>query len=143
MTNTSISSLMIMVLAGTATFMGMFTVMEDMNTSGYNISLPDTMEDDFDSLSESMNATATDIEGTLTGDQGWLETAYSIVFRLPQSITSTLSTMSDAGSSLYGAATGPDMANVAVPPWVTTTILTFIAIIVAVTLFYVIMGRKP
>jgi len=140
--NQNISTLMVMVLVGTATFLGMFSFMDDMNRSGYDISLPSEMESDFDSLNTDMNKTATDITDTLSGDQSWLETAFNVVFRLPQNVISIIESMANSGTGLLGAATGEDMENLPMPSWITTVVLVFIAIIIATTIFYVVMGRR-
>ena len=120
----------------------MFTFMNDMNMSGYDIDLPSDMESDFNALNEDMNKTATDISDTLSGDQSWLETAFNVGFRLPQNVISIIESMANAGTGLISASTGEDMENLPIPSWVTTIVLVFIAIIIATTIFYVVMGRR-
>jgi len=142
MTNTSISSLAIMVVIGVAVFLGMFTFMADLETAGYNITTPSESEEDVNELFEDMNATATEIENTLTGEQAWYQTAYSIFFRLPNTAISTLSTLANSAGKLIAVSMGEE-SGLPIPAWIPSMLLIIIGLIIAFTAIYLVLGRRP
>ena len=141
MTN-NISSLAVMVVLGVSVFLGMFTFMADLETSGYNITTPTESEDDVNTLFEDMNKTATDIESTLTGEQAWFQTLYSIFFRLPNTAITSLSTMANSAGKLMSISMGEE-SSLPIPSWIPSMMLIMIGLIVTFTLIYLILGRRP
>lgn len=136
-----------MVVASIAVFLGMFSFMFDLayysdGTQKYNISIPTSTEGNMTALLRNMNATARDLEGTLTGSEGWTQTLYNIFFTLPQSVVSTLSTVSSSGGKLLGIVAG-DESKIPVPDWVILVVFVLIGLVIAFTLFYMVMGRNP
>lgn len=142
MTNTSISSLAIVVVVGISVFMGMFTFMSDLQSSGYNITVPTESAEDMEELFEQMNKTGTDIETTLIGEQAWYQTAYSIFFRIPNTIISTLSTIANTASKLASISYG-EKSGLPIPSWIPSMLMIMIALIVTFTLIYLVLGRWP
>lgn len=142
MTDTSISTLAIMVVVGIAVFLGMFTFMADLESAGYNITTPTESEEDVNTLFEDMNQTATEIETTLTGEQAWYQTAYSIFFRLPNTAISTLSTLANSAGKLMGVSMGEE-SGLPIPDWIPSMLLIMIGLIVTFTLVYLVLGRRP
>jgi len=138
----NISGIATVVVIGVSVFLGMYSVMFDLNMAGYNIDLPEGSEDSANQLFEDMNKTASDIENTLTGEESWLQTAYNIFFTLPSDAVNTLSVIANSAGKLLGIAAGEDMQSVPIPPWVTTMILTMIGLSIAFTLIYIVMGRR-
>lgn len=139
---TNISSLAMMVVMGVSVFLGMFTFMADLETSGYNITTPTESEEDVNTLFEDMNKTATDIESTLTGEQAWFQTLYSIFFRLPNTAISSLSTMANSAGKLMSISMGEE-SSLPIPTWIPSMLLIMIGLIVTFTLVYLILGRRP
>lgn len=141
MTQTNISSLAIMIVVGLGVFMGMFSFMSDLKTAGYNITTPTGSEDDIDTLFSNMNQTATDLEHTLTGEQSWIQTAYSIFFRLPNTAIGTLSTVANNAGKLMSITLGEE-SGLPIPSWIPSIILILIGIIISFTLLYLVLGRR-
>lgn len=140
-----ISDIAILVVISLSVFLGMFYFMYDIayygdGTQKYNLTVPTSAEGNATALLREMNATARELESSLTGSQSWTQTAYNIFFSLPQSIISTTSTIANTGSKLVGIATGPE-AKMPVPDWVIIMVYVLIAIIIVTTFFYVVMGR--
>ena len=131
-----------MVVIGISVFLGMFTVMSDLEIAGYNITTPTDSEEDVNTLFSNMNKTATDIETTLTGEQAWYQTAFSIFFRLPSTAISTLSTLANSAGKLMGVTMGED-SGLPIPSWIPSMILIMIGLIVSFTLIYLVLGRRP
>ena len=136
---TKISDVMIMSAIAISVFLGMMTFMGELETN-YAITLPDNSSDNIEEIFEDMNKTSTDLQGSLTGDQSWLETSFNIVFRLPQTVTGTINTMANSAGKLLSVATGEDM-QLPIPGWILGLIFMIIAIVIITTIFYVIIGR--
>ena len=135
-----ISNLMIMMVMGISVFMGMMSFMGELDLT-YTISEPDNSSEDLADIFSGINASTTEIQSTLTGDRGWLETTFTVVFALPQTVMSALSAMASSGGKLISVATGEDMMGITVPGWVIAMIFTLIGIIIITTVVYLVMGR--
>ena len=135
-----ISNLMIMMVMGISVFMGMMTFMGEMDDN-YGISQPTNSSEDLDTIFDDINSSTTSIQRTLTGDKSWLETSWSIVFALPQTVMGTLSTMANSAGKLMSVAQGEDMVEMTIPGWVVSMIAILIGIIIITTLVYLILGR--
>ena len=135
-----ISNLMIMMVMGISVFMGMMTFMGEMDDN-YGISQPTNSSEDLDTIFDDINSSTTSIQRTLTGDKSWLETSWSIVFALPQTVMGTLSTMANSAGKLMSVAQGEDMVEMTIPGWVVSMIAILIGIIIITTLVYLMLGR--
>jgi len=134
-----ISDLMIMTAIAIAVFMGSITVMGEL-ANNYGVSVPESSNTHITEIYSDVNKTANELQSTMTGDKSWLETAFSVVFALPNTVTSTMVTMANSAGKLIGMATGEDML-VPIPSWVTMLVYLLIAIVITTTLVYLIMGR--
>lgn len=135
-----ISNLMIMMVMGISVFMGMMSFMGEMDDN-YGISQPTNSSEDLDTIFDNINSSTTEIQSTLTGDKSWLETSWSIVFALPQTVMGTLSTMANSAGKLMSVAQGEDMVEMTIPGWVVSMIAILIGIVIITTLVYLILGR--
>ena len=135
-----ISNLMIMMVMGISVFMGMMSFMAELDLT-YTISEPDNSSEDLEDIFSGINASTSEIQDTLTGDRGWLETSWNIVFALPQTVMSSLSAMATSAGKLMSVATGEDMMGITVPGWVISMIYLLIAIVIITTVVYLVMGR--
>jgi len=143
MTNTSISSLGIMMVVGLSVFLGMNTVLMDMESARYNVTSFTSANDTArDILSDIEKNTTIDIQDSLTGDQGWLQTTFNIFFRLPSAVVGSLSAMSNSAGKLMGMVAGEE-GYIPMPGWITTMLAVVIGIIVITTLVYLVLGRRP
>ena len=135
-----ISNVMIMMVMGMGVFMGMMTFMGELGQT-YDIYEADNSSDDIQEIYENIENATTELQGTLTGDDSWLETSWNIVFALPQTAMSTLSTMANSAGKLMTVAMGDESSEVTIPGWIITMMYSLIAIIIVTTLIYLVIGR--
>lgn len=142
MAHTGLYSLSFVVLIAMATFLAMFTFESDLITGGYNITTSFSTEDDTATeLIRDLNSTSSDIEGALTGEQGWLQTAYNIFFTLPNTVISSVSTLANSAGKMVSMTAGEE-GHIPLPEWVLPVAYAAIALVIVFGLIYLALGRR-
>ncbi len=138
-----VSSVAFMVVISLAVFLGMFSFMSDLETKGYNISATNISgsEDTVNQLVTDMNDTSVNLQDALTGEQSWTQTAYNIFFALPNTIASTISTITNAGAKMISITTGTD-SSIPTPDWVMPIAFLAIGLVIVFGLIYLVTGRN-
>ena len=136
----SIFTLAVVVLVSVGMFMGAFTTMYGFQQAGYSVT-PLTDEATAEEIMGDMEDTATSLKSSLTGEQSWLQTAFNIFFTAPNSVMSTLSTVSNSAGKMITIGTGEDNP-IAMPSWALNMMYIMIALIITSALVYLAFGRR-
>lgn len=136
----SILTLGLVVLVSIGMFMGAFTTMYGFQQAGYSVT-PPTDDGSAQEIMDNMESTATSLKTSLTGEQSWLQTAFNIFFTAPNSVMSTLSTISNSAGKMVSIGTGEDNP-MALPSWALNMIYIAIAFMIVSALIYLAFGRR-
>lgn len=138
--DSGIITLGVVVVVSIGLFLGSYTTMYGFQQAGYSVTPMDT-DGTAEEIMEDMEDTATDLKSSLTGEQSWLQTAFNIFFTAPNSVMSTLSTISNSAGKMITLGTGEDNP-ITLPSWSLNMIFIIVAMIIVSALIYLALGRR-
>ena len=125
-------------------FLASFGFVYDMSLdTDYNITIADDTNATAQELIGELNDTTNELEESLTGANSWEQTLYSIFFKLPNTVTSGVSTFSNIVAKVVGFAMGAqgEVGGIPAPQWLNLVILTLIGIGVTFAVIRLVLGR--